>query len=89
MRLTERTEDGEVCIINKTDPEGAYNAEDYARWMGNDTGELAAALDRLAAFEDTGLEPEEVAALKASDKRLRAVLVGILGEAAAEMEMKG
>ena len=64
MRLTERTEDGIVCVINRIDPEGAYDAEDYARWMGNDTGELAAALDRLAAYEDLGLEPEEVSALK-------------------------
>jgi hypothetical protein len=48
--LLESTEIG-INLKNKTDPEGAYQAEDYARWMGNDTGELQAAFDRLALYE--------------------------------------
>jgi hypothetical protein len=50
-RLTEETSDYVINLINRIDPEGAYTAEDYARWIGNDTGELETALQRLHLYE--------------------------------------
>lgn len=75
-KLVERSEACGTCIINRTDPEGAYTAEDYARWMGNDTGELAAVIELFADYQDTGLSPADITALQARVAELERELQG-------------
>lgn len=59
-RLTERDEFGNVDIIALSD----MMPELYAELSFSETNALTEALNRLAAYEDTGLEPEEVTAIK-------------------------
>jgi len=66
-RLTARIDNGlgdydEICFINPNDPEGAYSLDDIVRHGSYET-KLAIA-ERLAAYEDTGLTPEQVQELK-------------------------
>ena len=60
-RLTERDEFGNADIIALSD----MMQEIYAGLSFGETNALTDALNRLAAYEDTGLSPEEVMALKA------------------------
>ncbi|WP_298021068.1 hypothetical protein [uncultured Dysosmobacter sp.] len=59
-RLTERDEYGNADIIALSD----MMPKLYAKLSYSETNALTDALNRLAAYEDTGLEPEEVEALK-------------------------
>jgi len=63
VRLTQRTDMGldeynEINFINPADPEGAYNLDDIVN-HGSYEVKLAIA-ERIAAYEDTGLTPEEI-----------------------------
>lgn len=65
-RLTGRCDFGlepyyEICFLNPEDPEGAYNLDDIVE-HGSDELKLAIA-ERIAAYEDTGRHPDEIAAL--------------------------
>lgn len=55
-RLTERDEYGNADIIALSD----VMPELYAELSFSETNALTAALNRLAAYEDTGLSPEEI-----------------------------
>lgn len=71
-RLTIRWEDGdEIYYALAKDPEGAYDIFSLARLTEEGDGEEAGILldisSRLAAYEDTGLAPEEIERLKKSD----------------------
>lgn len=59
-RLTERDEFGNADIIALSD----VMPELYAELSFNETNALIEALNRLAAYEETGLEPEEILKLK-------------------------
>lgn len=65
-RLTERDEYGNADIIALSD----VMPELYAELSFSETNALTSTLNRLAAYEDTGLTPEEIAAMKADNKRL-------------------
>lgn len=58
-RLTERDEFGNADIIALSD----MMPEIYAELSFGETNALTNALNRLAAYEDTGLTPEEITAL--------------------------
>ena len=60
-RLTERDEYGNADIIALSD----MMPELYGGLSFSETNALTAALNRLAAYEDTGLEPEKIADLVA------------------------
>lgn len=62
-RLTERDEYGNAYIIALSD----MMPELYAGLSFSETNVLTDALNRLAAYEDTGLEPEEVEKLAQAD----------------------
>lgn len=70
-RLTIRPDIGldEIWFANSDDPEGAYTIHDIAEYGRCDV--LDAIAERLAAYEDTGLTPDEVAELKAENARLQ------------------
>lgn len=67
MRLTHKADFGfedweETLFLVKSDPNGAYNILDIARFQGEpefDEALKSIAL-RLAAYENTGLEPEDI-----------------------------
>lgn len=65
-RLTERDEYGNADIIALSD----VMPELYAELSFSETNALTDTLNRLAAYEDTGLTPKEIAAMKADNKRL-------------------
>lgn len=65
-RLTERDEYGNADIIALSD----VMPELYAELSFSETNALTNALNRLAAYEDTGLTPKEIVAMKADNKRL-------------------
>lgn len=56
MRLTEWNEFGNADIIALSD----MMPEIYAELSFSETNALTEALNRLAAYEDTGLEPDEI-----------------------------
>lgn len=56
-RLTKRDEFGNADIIALSD----MMPELYAELSFSETNALTEALNRLAAYEDTGLEPKEIA----------------------------
>lgn len=72
-RLTERDEYGNADIIALSD----VMPELYAELSFSETNALTSTLNRLAAYEDTGLTPEEIAAMKADNKRLHALVDNI------------
>lgn len=61
-RLTERDEYGNADIIALSD----IMPDIYSGLSFSETNALTAALNRLAAYEDTGLSPEKIAAMKAT-----------------------
>ena len=66
-RLTERTDIGdflldEIAFINPDDAEGLYNLREIAQHGSDEL--LYAIANRLAEYEDTGLEPEKIVFLK-------------------------
>lgn len=65
-RLTERDEYGNADIIALSD----VMPELYAELSFSETNALTNTLNRLAAYEDTGLTPDEITAMKADNKRL-------------------
>lgn len=71
-RLTHKADFGledweETLFFVKSDPNGAYNILDVAKYQGEPEFDeiLKNVALRLAAYEDTGLEPEEIIELKA------------------------
>lgn len=71
-RLTHEADFGledweETLFFVKSDPNGAYNIIDIAKYQGEPEFDeiLKNVALRLAAYEDTGLEPEEIIELKA------------------------
>lgn len=78
-RLTIRTDicvepENNIVYNNPNDPEGMYNILDLAECLYNggeaEAGILLDISNRLAAYEDTGLTPEEVHQLKAKYEAL-------------------
>jgi hypothetical protein len=69
-RLTYRPDNGidEILYLNPADPEGSYDILDLAKHIddgdGSEAGVLIEISKRLAAYEDTGLTPEDVADLQ-------------------------
>ena len=66
-RLTGRTDIGdslldEIAFINPDDAEGLYNLREIAQHGSDEL--LYAIANRLAEYEDTGLEPEKIVFLK-------------------------
>ena len=66
-RLTGHTDIGdslldEIAFINPDDAEGLYNLREIAQHGSDEL--LYAIANRLAEYEDTGLEPEKIAFLK-------------------------
>ena len=66
-RLTGRTDIGdslldEIAFINPDDAEGLYNLREIAQHGSDEL--LYEIANRLAEYEDTGLEPEKIAFLK-------------------------
>ena len=66
-RLTERTDIGdflldEIAFINPDDAEGLYNLREIAQHGSDEL--LYEIANRLAEYEDTGLEPEKIVLLK-------------------------
>ena len=66
-RLTERDAFGNADIIALSD----MMPEIYAELSFSETNVLTDALNRLAAYEDTGLEPEEIEKLCDMDRRAK------------------
>lgn len=71
-RLTHEADFGledweETLFFVKSDPSGAYNIIDIAKYQGESEFDeiLKNVALRLAAYENTGLEPEEIIELKA------------------------
>ena len=71
-RLTHEADFGledweETLLFVTSDPNGAYNILDIAKYQGESEFDeiLKNVALRLAAYEDTGLEPEEIIELKA------------------------
>ena len=64
-RLTIRVDNGleEIYFYNPDDPEGEYTLSDIAKNGHDDICDQIA--NRLAAYEDTGLTPEQIKALTA------------------------
>jgi hypothetical protein len=79
-RLTKRTEDGDIAIINKEDPEGLYLAIDLAFSEGEYL--IEGLTNRLAAYEDLG-SVEEIEEVKESAKFYK-----IAGEELCKLEIK-
>ena len=78
-RLTIRSDiccepENNIVYSNPNDPEGMYNILDLAECLYNggeaEAGILLDISNRLAAYEDTGLTPEEVHQLKAKYEAL-------------------
>ena len=74
-RLTIKTDiciepENEIVYHNPNDPEGMYNILDLAECLYSggeaEAGILMEISNRLAAYEDSGLSPEEVQKLKKS-----------------------
>ena len=65
-RLTERFVDGSADII---EPDSVLDENGYDL--------LEDAIERLAAYEDTGLTPKEIIALKADNERLHRLVDNI------------
>ena len=70
-RITQEADFGledweETLFFVKSDPNGAYNILDIAKYQGESEFDeiLKNVALRLAAYEDTGLEPEEIIELK-------------------------
>ena len=79
-RLTHEADFGledweETLFFVKSDPNGAYNILDIAKYQGESEFDeiLKNVALRLAAYENTGLEPEEIIELKARMERLEAL----------------
>ena len=60
----------ETLFFVKSDPNGAYNILDIARFQGEaEFDEILKNIAlRLAAYEDTGFEPEEIGALAVKEE---------------------
>jgi hypothetical protein len=80
-RLTTRTDiccepENDIVYYNPKDPDGLYNIIDLAKCAHEVDGEEANILleisNRLAAYEDTGLTPAQVEAMKMDMEQLRA-----------------
>lgn len=73
-RLTERSDAFDcIAIINPRDPEGLYELGDLD--TDEDADLINAVADRLAAYEDSGLSPEQVQELaKAKEEGKLAIL---------------
>lgn len=69
-RLTERDEYGNADIVALSD----IMPELYAELSFPETNALTDTLNKLAAYEDTGLTPKEVKALKADNDRLHRLI---------------
>ncbi len=69
-RLTERDEFGNADIIALSD----IMPEIYAGLSFSEMNALTDVLNRLAAYEDTGLTPKEIKALQADNARLHKFL---------------
>ncbi len=66
-RITTVADNGENAIVLNNSSPGFWNI----RMCGNNTYIIQGfAADKLAAYEDTGLTPEEITALIADNKRL-------------------
>lgn len=48
----------EIAFINPDDPEGMYNLRDIVKYSGDER--LYKIAERFCAYEDTGLEPDEI-----------------------------
>lgn len=72
-RLTERDEYGNADIIALSD----VMPELYAELSFSETNALTDTLNRLAAYEDTGLTPDEINQLKAENARLHKLVDNI------------
>ena len=72
-RLTERDEYGNADIIALSD----IMPELYEELSFSETNALTEALNRLAAYEDTGITPTEIEQLKADNARLHALVDNI------------
>ena len=61
-RLTIRVDDGldDIYFAVASDPEGIYNICDLAQYRTENGNLLTGIAERLAAYEDTGLTPEEI-----------------------------
>ncbi len=69
-RLTERSDAFDcIAIINPRDPEGLYELGDLD--TDEDADLINAVADRLAAYEDSGLSPEEIKAQQQEIDRLK------------------
>ena len=60
----------EICFLNPDDTEGMYNLDDIIKY-GNYETKLAIA-KRIAAYEDTGLSPEQVQDIVTANQELKA-----------------
>ncbi len=69
-RLTERDEFGNADIIALSD----IMPDIYDGLSFSDTNALTDVLNRLAAYEDTGLSPKEITDLIADNKRLHRLI---------------
>lgn len=72
-RLTEWDEYGNADIIALSD----VMPEIYAELSFSETNALTDVLNRLAAYEDTGLEPEEIDTLQKREQGLAELLVNV------------
>ena len=69
-RLTERDEFGNADIIVLSD----IMPELYDELSFSETNALTDVLNRLATYEDTGLTPEEITAMKADNERMHQLI---------------
>ena len=75
-RLTERD------LFGNADVTGVKPEDFFARLYGDDPARVSAVINRLAAYEDTALTPEQVTALQTRIDELTAMLGAALGDMA-------
>ena len=80
-RITQEADFGledweETLFFVKSDPNGAYNILDIAKYQGESEFDeiLKNVALRLAAYENTGLEPEEIGIIHERYKAFRAAI---------------
>jgi len=66
-----------IAFINPHDRQGIYNLKEIVDWA--EDFYLYKIANRLAAYEDTGLMPEEITELQAEVERLRLMVKSITG----------
>jgi|GEM_PF-6371490 len=66
-----------IAFINPHDRQGIYNLKEIVDWA--EDFYLYKIANRLAAYEDTGLMPEEITELQAEAERLRGMVKSITG----------